>query len=270
MPALWQEECADCGESCGATLAAAPLLGAGRARAQPRRRRRRKPRCCRGAPTCSPTADQRVRASTSATLCLVNQRQRAPSPATAAGQPRPAQAGREPGPRHGQLGLLRRRPPDRADAAGARVARRATRRTRRASRSARTSRWGTGGYATPATSWPNGWPRPPHRESSSPANTATRAWASPPRCPPSFEPRAARARRYAIEFGVAPALRQRRAARRPQRRGTRPPSAPASEAGPPAEAMPSTRIDFSPRLSFSRPSLELTSSPDSSRTRSRR
>ena len=57
---------------------------------------------------------------------------------------------------------------------------------------------------------------------------------------------------------------------RPVRRGTRPPSAPASDAGPPAEAMPSTRIDFSPRLSFSRPSLELTSCPDSSRTRSRR
>ena len=58
--------------------------------------------------------------------------------------------------------------------------------------------------------------------------------------------------------------------RRPWRRGTRPPSAPASEAGPPAEAIPSTRIAFSPRLSFSRPSLELTSSPHSSRTRSRR
>ena len=49
-----------------------------------------------------------------------------------------------------------------------------------------------------------------------------------------------------------------------------PPSAPASEAGPPAAEMPSTRIAFRPRLSFSRPSLELTSCPDSSRTRSRR
>ena len=43
----------------------------------------------------------------------------------------------------------------------------------------------------------------------------------------------------------------------PDARGTRPPPAPASEAGPLAEAMPSTRIAFSPRLSFSRPSLEL-------------
>ena len=58
--------------------------------------------------------------------------------------------------------------------------------------------------------------------------------------------------------------------RRPDRPGTRPPSAPASDAGPPAAEMPSTRIAFKPRLSFSRPSLELTSRPESSRTRSRR
>ena len=57
---------------------------------------------------------------------------------------------------------------------------------------------------------------------------------------------------------------------REPRRGTRPPSAPSSDAGPPADVMPSTRIAFSPRLSFSRPSLELTSSPESSRTRSSR
>jgi hypothetical protein len=58
--------------------------------------------------------------------------------------------------------------------------------------------------------------------------------------------------------------------RPPDPRGTRPAPAPASEAGPPVWAMPSTRIAFRPRLSFSRPSEEETSRPESSRTRSSR
>ena len=49
-------------------------------------------------------------------------------------------------------------------------------------------------------------------------------------------------------------------------RPRRPPRGP----GPPRWAMPSTRIALSPRLSFSRPSVEPTSRPVSSRTRSRR
>ena len=53
-------------------------------------------------------------------------------------------------------------------------------------------------------------------------------------------------------------------------RRTRPPPAPASVAGPRGAAMPSTRIAFSPRPSFSRPSVEETSSPVRSRTRSSR
>ena len=53
-------------------------------------------------------------------------------------------------------------------------------------------------------------------------------------------------------------------------RGTRPPSAPGSEAGPRGAAMPSTRIALSPSESFSRPSVEETSRPVSSRTRSKR
>src|SRR4051812_40172062 len=57
---------------------------------------------------------------------------------------------------------------------------------------------------------------------------------------------------------------------RHQRRGTGPAPVPASLAGPAGAAMPSTRIAFSPRLSFSRPSDKPTSSPVSSRTRSRR
>ena len=52
--------------------------------------------------------------------------------------------------------------------------------------------------------------------------------------------------------------------------GTRPPSAPRSEEGPRVGKMPSTRMAFSPRPSRSRPSLEPTSSPVSSRTRSSR
>jgi len=52
--------------------------------------------------------------------------------------------------------------------------------------------------------------------------------------------------------------------------GTRPPSAPGSVAGPRGAAIPSTRIAFSPSESFSRPSVEETSSPVSSRTRSNR
>ena len=53
-------------------------------------------------------------------------------------------------------------------------------------------------------------------------------------------------------------------------RGTRPPSAPGSEAGPRGAAMPRTRIAFSPSESFSLPSVEETSRPVSSRTRSKR
>ena len=53
-------------------------------------------------------------------------------------------------------------------------------------------------------------------------------------------------------------------------RGTRPPSAPGSVAGPRGAAMPSSRIAFRPSESFSRPSVEETSSPVSSRTRSKR
>ena len=53
-------------------------------------------------------------------------------------------------------------------------------------------------------------------------------------------------------------------------RGTRPPLAPASVAGPLGAAMPSTRIAFRPRPSFSRPSVDETSRPVRSRTRSRR
>jgi hypothetical protein len=56
----------------------------------------------------------------------------------------------------------------------------------------------------------------------------------------------------------------------PPPRGTLPPPAPASLAGPLAEEIPSTLIDFRPRLSFSRPSLELTSRPERSRMRSSR
>ena len=53
-------------------------------------------------------------------------------------------------------------------------------------------------------------------------------------------------------------------------RGTLPASAPGSIAGPRGEAMPSTRIAFRPRPSFSRPSVEETSWPQSSLTRSSR
>ena len=53
-------------------------------------------------------------------------------------------------------------------------------------------------------------------------------------------------------------------------RGTRPPSAPGSLAGPRGEAIASTRIAFRPSESFSRPSVEETSRPVSSRTRSNR
>ena len=56
----------------------------------------------------------------------------------------------------------------------------------------------------------------------------------------------------------------------PPRRLTLPLSAPGSSAGPRGGAMPSTRIAFSPRLSFSRPSVDEMSWPESSRTRSRR
>ena len=65
-------------------------------------------------------------------------------------------------------------------------------------------------------------------------------------------------------IGADPIARYRR------RPGTRPPSAPASVAGPRGAAIPSTRIALRPSESFSRPSLEPTSSPLSSRTRSRR
>src|SRR5579884_579972 len=53
-------------------------------------------------------------------------------------------------------------------------------------------------------------------------------------------------------------------------RGTRPPSAPGSVAGPRGAAIPSTRIALSPSESFSRPSVDWTSSPVSSLTRSNR
>ena len=53
-------------------------------------------------------------------------------------------------------------------------------------------------------------------------------------------------------------------------RRTRPPPAPSSVAGPLGAAMPSTRIAFSPRPSFSRPSVEATSRLVRSRTRSSR
>ena len=68
-----------------------------------------------------------------------------------------------------------------------------------------------------------------------------------------------------------------RRARRPQRArrvlgqcGTRPPPAPGSVAGPRGAAMPSTRIALRPSDSFSRPSVDETSRPVSSRTRSKR
>jgi hypothetical protein len=51
---------------------------------------------------------------------------------------------------------------------------------------------------------------------------------------------------------------------------TRPASAPGSAAGPRGEAIPSTRIAFRPRPSFSRPSVEVMSCPESSFTRSSR
>ena len=51
---------------------------------------------------------------------------------------------------------------------------------------------------------------------------------------------------------------------------TLPASVPGSIAGPRGAAIPSTRIAFSPRLSFSRPSLDLMSCPLSSLTRSSR
>src|SRR3954453_12377910 len=57
---------------------------------------------------------------------------------------------------------------------------------------------------------------------------------------------------------------------RHQRRGTRPAPVPASLAGPAGAAMPRTRMAFRPRLSFSRPSEDPTSSPVSSRTRASR
>ena len=53
-------------------------------------------------------------------------------------------------------------------------------------------------------------------------------------------------------------------------RRTRPAPAPASLAGPCGEAMPSTRIALRPRPRRSRPSVEPTSSPERSRTRSSR
>ena len=53
-------------------------------------------------------------------------------------------------------------------------------------------------------------------------------------------------------------------------RGTRPPPAPRSVAGPRGAAIPSTRIAFRPSPSFSRPSVEPTSRPLRSRTRSSR
>ena len=55
-----------------------------------------------------------------------------------------------------------------------------------------------------------------------------------------------------------------------QRGGVRSDARLDSLAGPLEPLIPSTRIAFSPRLSFSRPSLEPTSSPHSSRTRSSR
>ncbi len=49
---------------------------------------------------------------------------------------------------------------------------------------------------------------------------------------------------------------------------TRPAEAPGSIAGPRGGAIPSTRIDFRPRPSFSRPSVDVMSWPHSSFTRS--
>jgi hypothetical protein len=53
-------------------------------------------------------------------------------------------------------------------------------------------------------------------------------------------------------------------------RETLPASVPGSLAGPPGPAMPSTRIAFRPSPSFSRPSVEVASWPQSSRARSSR
>src|SRR5215210_4248498 len=72
------------------------------------------------------------------------------------------------------------------------------------------------------------------------------------------------------KVGAQTLVARRLAQHTDHRLGTRPAPAPASVAGPPRWAMPSTRIAFSPRLSFSRPSVEPTSSPESSRTRSSR
>ncbi len=180
--------------------------------------------------------------------------------------------------------------------------RRATRRTPRACSTGQNIGWGTG-RMRPRRAWsPRGWPRPaprnhPHRRLS--ATSASASLRPCPRCcgghhgrdlrdrvrrarperPPAIETARSARRDVRTVVGSSCAAARRHAPRvgprggqaRPrERRGTRPPSAPASEAGPPAEAIPSTRIAFSPRLSFSRPSLELTSSPESSRTRSRR
>jgi len=73
-----------------------------------------------------------------------------------------------------------------------------------------------------------------------------------------------------VEWRI-PSVERRTLARcRYFRRGTRPPPAPSSVAGPPRWAMPSTRIALRPSDSFSRPSVEPTSRPESSFTRSRR
>ena len=144
---------------------------------------------------------------------------------------------------------------------------RATRSAHPASSIGQNLAWGTDGWATPAHIVAAWMASPPHRAIMLDERIPRRRGRATPAVPAVVGEGRAGAT-YAIEFGVRPL--RRRQARLPERRGTRPPSAPASVAGPAAEAMPSTRIAFRPRLSFSRPSLELTSRPDSSRTRSSR
>ena len=81
---------------------------------------------------------------------------------------------------------------------------------------------------------------------------------------------AARWRRPAARSGGNGAPDARRSSQRLSVGGTRPPLAPASVAGARGAAMPSTRIAFRPRPSFSRPSVDETSRPVRSRTRSSR
>ncbi len=120
--------------------------------------------------------------------------------------------------------------------------------------------WGTGILATPAA-MVRGWMlSPPHRRIMLTSDYRDIGVGIAPAAPPRLTEGLSRAT-YTVEFAARGSH---------ERRGTRPPRAPSSEAGPRAEEIPSTRIAFNPRLSFSRPSLELTSRPVNSRTRSRR